>query len=586
MRERSPGRPLRCRSRGWYRLLYSGLVLLSACGPEPSVATGGLRVLVLDEPVGAQPVGSARVDLQGLAAGAFTNASGYAVFSNLPAGTYQVAAGMSGYCSTSVPATVAPNAVTEVTVTLCSGPGDGGSGSGDQISLTTPGTQIGLLVFDAAVGAGPCLHDRSVPGLERYPLGVNALPPGSTGGGGETCPTSVTIFTPSHGLYFSNDPALLPWTSGLDNISLTLPPLLKVPLAIWVAPGLGSVTMTQDIRDIHLKQAREIFHPAAAGIALTGDEATGGEPTVVDIPTDSPGASLFIAGAAGCEVAAQIMAQPTIYQADKINVYYVATITGRGTASSGYYCYIEGARPILFIRTFPNFSHTLAHELGHALGLLEPNWGHTHGNLPGFLTQPGGAPRNFMAYGATGDVARPIYATLGQAFRMNLSPLSWINLPGSGGTSLRQRAGLVSAPVGCPCAAAETSEDCPLLTLTTLAPDHLTSGLGWELACSVAPAAAVVSLCVGESRAVRASFATTVGGVTLPAKSGDIIWVSDNPTVAVLNPAAALSGVDGSGAGWAEQKIVGGLVGSATVTLFAGGPSASGQYSVTVVACG
>lgn len=575
----------------WARpgLLAAVVLLLPACDPGPGPDRGGLRILVIDDPVAANPLGAVPVQLQGSAIYGMTNSAGFAVFSDLPAGDVVVAAHSIGYCSATAAVTVVAGTTTDLTVPLCPAPG-GTSGGNDRVSITTPSPHPGLLLFDAAA-AGTCLHDQLVSGLASYLLPVNALPPGSTGGSGETCPTSVTLFTPSHGLWFSSEPAQLPWTPGPDVLPISLPPLLRVPLAIWVAPGLGSPALTDQIRNIHLKEAASILGGAGAGVTLVADEAAGGDPAVVEIPASSPGAPLFPTSGTGCDAATSIMAEPSIYQADKLNVYYVRAITGRGTASTGYYCYIEGARSILFVAVPSGLPHTLAHELGHALGLLEPNWGHTHDYLAGFLTLPPatgttiGAPRNFMAYGASGDAGRPIYATLGQTFRMNLSPLSWVNLPGTAGTSLRQRAGATPTGVSCPCPAADATADCPVLSLTGSPPDYLSDGPGWELACAVTPALEVITLCVGEARLLSGSLSTTIAGTTLPARSGDLIWISSNPTAVAVDPDKVDTGIDGSNAGWTTLSVTGGSPGDAQVTLYAGGPSATARYDITVKPC-
>ncbi len=167
---------------------------------------------------------------------------------------------------------------------------------------------------------------------------------------------------------------------------------------------------------------------------------------------------------------------------------------------------------------------------------------------------------------------------------MNFSPLSWANLPGSGGLSLRQRAGAAPASVGCPCAATDTTDDCPALTLTGLPKDHLTAGPGWEPACATVPDHTVITMCAGHEQVLTVSFATSIGG---PAKASlPHFWSSDNQAVIAIDILKTKPGKDdGKGAGWTSVKVIGDQVGKATVTLLAGGPSAKAEFVIQVTSC-
>lgn len=118
----------------------------------------------------------------------------------------------------------------------------------------------------------------------------------------------------------------------------------------------------------------------------------------------------------------------TTFAPESLNVVYVNDIVvppGEGDVpiSAGLAGYACTADPVIgsviFISMPLRNAGTLTHELGHALGLLEPEWGHTK-YLPGF------SYTNMMwpyEWDAT-TVPRSTFS-LGEAFRLNIDDHSW-----------------------------------------------------------------------------------------------------------------------------------------------------------------
>ena len=98
-------------------------------------------------------------------------------------------------------------------------------------------------------------------------------------------------------------------------------------------------------------------------------------------------------------------------------MYYVNSLGARGFACSD--------EPYIYIDADIAHPETLAHELGHAMGLDQPDYvgwgGHTQ-NITGF------EQNNLMWYRGT-DVGPTVRwdLSLGQAFRINVDKRSWLN---------------------------------------------------------------------------------------------------------------------------------------------------------------
>jgi hypothetical protein len=209
---------------------------------------------------------------------------------------------------------------------------------------------------------------------------------------------------------------------------------VKLPLKIWiVASGAADIATAEDMRDRLLDKAFPVLETLGAGFTLDTASSTL-SPSLV--PNN-------------CDGANAIASNPAIYDASKINAYFIKYYGGNFNLSPGYNCWMKSHNEILFI-SWGNTNvtdPTLVHELGHALGLIHPKiplGGHTY-LVSGF------GPYNLMA--TNSDVTE---ITVGQLYAMNFSSDSWINRIGSP----------LMKPVRRDCQDSWGTGVCPALTLT------------------------------------------------------------------------------------------------------------------------
>jgi hypothetical protein len=121
-------------------------------------------------------------------------------------------------------------------------------------------------------------------------------------------------------------------------------------------------------------------------------------------------------------------AAPNAIARDSLNILYVdqifkpaATPGDLAQTWAGYSCPWDGsAGTVILVSVRDRSTSTLAHELGHAFGLLVPDYGHTD-------YDPGFSHSNLMWHMEEDETRAPRSGvTLGQAFRMNVDSLSWI----------------------------------------------------------------------------------------------------------------------------------------------------------------
>ena len=211
------------------------------------------------------------------------------------------------------------------------------------------------------------------------------------------------------------------WSSDGDTPTKALEPnLLPVPLEVWRAPGVDVDEVEDD-----LLWAQVLFYVNRVGIEFTWTISE-----IVDeiaVGTDCANAHALKHGVPALH-----------YTADAINVYYVDAAQTTDTSQNnmdGFDCFEQGAPEMIYIGKSRKNS-TLAHELGHALGLLQPEYGHAT-NENGFSEFQ--SPTNVAQQANIMATYTPIRNrfTLGQVFRMNVDERAWLNRVRSDGTRIR-----------------------------------------------------------------------------------------------------------------------------------------------------
>jgi len=224
--------------------------------------------------------------------------------------------------------------------------------------------------------------------------------------------------------------------AGQDGkLSSTITPVafagpLQVNVKIWVvADPVSSAGQAQ-------AQARTVDLTAADGEVVTpqrvfAESGTGIELHFTSDVFPSPGFTRIndLFTSASCDLLADLTSRgPIGYDAAQLNVYYVNGLQGN---RAGLNCHGSGSagsgQNVMFIAGSKSYSAMqLAHELGHAMGLLHsgplPGGGTAElGDVDEMLLDPWLATDNLMR--SASDEVRQV--TLGQIYRMHFDKLSW-----------------------------------------------------------------------------------------------------------------------------------------------------------------
>jgi len=277
----------------------------------------------------------------------------------------------------------------------------------DKVTLTNqvPATGSATVLIDGPRSSG-CANDDVF-------LGAGSIDVGSLLAPKSTCPAEVAVF--SSGNAMALDTAVKTWTNnGGDVRPETLKPPIRVPVVIWVDTLVPSGT-NGPLDD--LKDAMVYFLDNKAGVDF--DTTAGTVKTVA-----SATARRTIGYSCDSASAAR---RGNYYLAGVLNVYYVHDIHlgasyDKSTAPRGWNCVDHGAPNQLYVSMIDRANTTLAHEIGHALGLQVPYNGHTDW-LQGFDES------NLMW--SYQDVIDRDHIALGQAYRISADSNSWLNLPPS-----------------------------------------------------------------------------------------------------------------------------------------------------------
>ena len=237
----------------------------------------------------------------------------------------------------------------------------------------------------------------------------------------------VTVFAPTYGVFrkdvaWSTDNNTVTVSSPASGgfVAIERPAAIRVSYTVWIAAAGGIDSQVNE----EMKLAREIFRREVTGLDLVG--------TIATAPT--PAASAIVASRNTplecASVRADLSAVPATFNGSTLNVVYVDDILapafGAGETSypsglRGYSCPpSEEHGAIILISWAAGLATTLAHELGHTLGLRD-DAGHTN-------DREGFGYTNMMWGGESIDRALArAYFTPGQAFRMNFDTNSWLH---------------------------------------------------------------------------------------------------------------------------------------------------------------
>lgn len=499
------------------------------------------------------PVGGAQISIAGTTLNSTTTPLGKAHLAGVPSGPQTIVVRLLGFCVTRRTVNVPVTGEVAVTVWICA----------DAVGIDNPDDAVVLLADTRLPDASGshCENDLLKAGHGGVAIPENAL---ALSSGTSSCAGAVAVFSEGRALSYMNDATVLPWTDDVGDLyEVTRPSrLLRVPVTFWMTGMAGKDAVKETIITVHLATANDLLRTSMAGLELVADETAGGEPAVGDADA--------IAGAAtdigtGCDNVPTIKANAAIYDPTRLNVYYVNADAG---SPNGYSCSANGGQNIIFMywgsgKPKPG---TLAHELGHALGLDRPDWGHTN-ILGGFYKDASGLPLNVMY--SLADV--PSYFSVGQAAQMNVGVESFLNTSVAGSTvRSRQAAALGAMPMFvCGCPENIATADCAALNRDIVRTGAVTTPTTDVLACTVTATPSAVTVACGSSQHVTA--AITQSGV---AALGEARWYNSDPTtVAVLNTNSS------AGSAWGDLKGL--KVGTAEVRIYGGGPYAIVPVTVT-----
>jgi hypothetical protein len=484
--------------RTWSLSLSVLLVTTSFLGGAPMTGEIDGRVVRCINSLEAEPVKNVRVEVVGLPMFAMTSEDGSFRLQNVPPGTRQLRVSMVGYSSAVKTVEVEPFVTTRVTILLgnsarclhhiqrvplertpypvdpldtdvltltendpillteletpdCIPPSECVfSEDGEWVPEDCSQEVCPTLSIDTTVvvvsgrGSDGWLHNHIVEPPIDAPTGLVAqsntlefdMPPLEESGGEESGVPWVAAFSVGDAMKLFDD---ITWTSAWDMHTRALEPnLLTVPLKVWRASSVD-VAAVEDA----LLWAQVLYYENRVGIEFDW---------IIDTMDDEN------AVGTNCANVNTLKNDEDNYTVDAINIYFInQNFTSDSLSDSsvdepdkhGYACYEQGAPEVIFMGT-DHSNSTSAHELGHSLGLNEPDYGHAS-PIAGFASET----KNIMV---TGTVLRDRF-TVGQVFRMNVDQRAWINRETVAGSQIR-----TGTTLDCACSP-HAVEPCPPQTL-------------------------------------------------------------------------------------------------------------------------
>jgi hypothetical protein len=219
----------------------------------------------------------------------------------------------------------------------------------------------------------------------------------------------TALLSADHGLRFK----LAEWNSYDNSVQPSEGPLRVLPLALHVMIGngsLGSSALATLRDDVLLTASKEI----GAANAILAETRAGIELNIASTITEPTSDRVDIDGCDDGDTKTAALDASGV-----LNVYYVdGSDDFRGLSCTWHQ---QRLQEVIYIFWEDHTPSTFIHELGHVLGLSLPSLGHPD--------KVGGFDRtNVMTSGNDDyDPGGRTHLTVGQVFRMNATPGSWIN---------------------------------------------------------------------------------------------------------------------------------------------------------------
>jgi len=260
---------------------------------------------------------------------------------------------------------------------------------------------------------------------------------------------SLAVFSASGGSLIRQD---VLWTPGAEDIDVSpRPPPRILPIVVQLLLAAEDPGAAKEYAEAEVEVSNAMLAASRVGVALNPIETAS---IATTDPTD----------AADCVTAGQLTKE--LDKPGVLNVYY---LNAMGNNLRGLTCAtmaVEGATSqAIYLSYQQRMAGTLAHEVGHALGLMLPGNGHTDGKM-------GFDATNIMLSYIDDEFPTPQRSfSLGQAFRMNADSGSWLNWAVSSDGSLVRAA--IEPRLACPCGATRPSGLCPGLAMDVTYPSSL-----------------------------------------------------------------------------------------------------------------